>query len=96
MTLVTVENPFPLRNEHWLMHPKKTAKVAVIEFLMEDTKLAQAKGLIVALFQDKGNLHIISFHVSAYSGFWRYTTTGYLNRKCLFRQLTAKLTKSCL
>ena len=96
MTLVTVENPFPLRNEHWLMHPKKTAKVAVIEFLMEDTKLAQAKGLKVALFQDKGNLHIISFHVSAYSGFWRYTTTGYLNRKCLFRQLTAKLTKSCL
>ena len=93
---MTLENPFPLRSDYWLLHPKKTAKVAVIEFLMEDTKLAQAKGLIVALFQDKGNLHIISFHVSAYFGFWRYTTTGYLNRKCLFRQLTAKLTKSCL
>ena len=78
------------------MYPKKTAKVAVIEFLMKDADNDQAKGIKVALFQDKGKLHIISFHVSAYSGFWRYTTTGYLNRKCLFRQLTAKLTKSCL
>ena len=96
MTLVTVENPFPKRDKHWVMHPKKTAKVAVIEFLMKDADNDQAKGIKVALFQDKGKLHIISFHVSAYSGFWRYTTTGYLNRKCLFRQLTAKLMKSCL
>ena len=93
---MTLTNPFPKQNEYWVLYPKKTAKVAVIEFLMKDADNDQAKGIKVALFQDKGKLHIISFHVSAYSGFWRYTTTGYLNRKCLFRQLTAKLMKSCL
>ena len=45
------------------MYPKKTAKVAVIEFLMLDEYDAEGGGISLALFQEKSELHIISFHI---------------------------------
>ena len=68
MTLVTVENPFPKRDKHWVMHPKKTAKVAVIEFLMSNWDTT-GKGLRVHLIQDRGDLHIFSYFSLFCAGF---------------------------
>ena len=61
--LVTLENPFPKISAWWKLHPKKTAKVAVIEFLMLDEYDAEGGGISLALFQEKSELHIISFHI---------------------------------
>ena len=57
---MTLTNPFPKKNEWWLLYPKKTAKVAVIEFLM--TNHGGGNGLRVHLMQ-KGNSSIISLHI---------------------------------
>ena len=62
---MTLTNPFPKQNEYWVMYPKKTAKVAVIEFLMSNWDTT-GKGLRVHLIQDRGDLHIISFPILAY------------------------------
>ena len=60
---MTLENPFPKISGWWKLHPRKTAKVAVIEFLMVDEYGAQGDNISLALFQEKSELHIRSFHI---------------------------------